>query len=221
MEPRLKALETPLAHELAETLLHQVDMRSSIAAIKLWHEKFASSDNDETRLIGQSLFRDAIIMFVGCFDKTSEFPLDANEIYGKDPNGLASFQWFKDIRDAYAAHKFGAQRQCVVGVITHPETGEVGFGNLFARYVGQNKEDGPQLQGFMQTAEKHLDQRVTELQQKLLAFIQAMTPEQIAALKEASVHTLEQSEARLTRSGIRRARAGLGATSRKPSSSAS
>lgn len=215
MEQRLKALETPLAHELAETLLHQVDMRSSIATIKLWHEKFASSEDDETRLIGQSLFRDAITMFVGCFDKTSEFPLDANAIYGKDPNGLSSFQWFKNIRDAYAAHKFGAQRQCIVGVITHSETGEVGFGHLFARYAGQNKEDGPQLQGFMQTAEKYLDQRVVGLQQKLLAFIKTMTPEQIAALKDASVHTLEQGEARLTRSGLQRARAGLEATSRK------
>lgn len=215
MEQRLKALETPLAHELAETLLHQVDMHSSIATIKLWHEKFASSDDDETRLIGGSLFRDAIIMFVGCFDKTSEFPLDANAIYGKDPDGLSSFQWFKNIRDAYAAHKFGAQRQCIVGVIVHPVTGDVGFGNLIARYAGQNKEDGPQLQGFMQTAEKYLDARVVELQEKLLASIKAMTPEQVAVLKDASVHTLEQSETRLTRSGVRRVRSGLDATSRK------
>jgi hypothetical protein len=161
----LKALETPLAKEYAENLLLQSDMRESLAAMECWERRFAESSDPEDNLIGASLFRDAVIQFVGCFDKTAQFPLSAQDIYGRDPDGLPSFQWFKNTRDAYAAHKFGAQRQCVVGVVL--KDGERGIGHLFAKYRGQNKADGAVLRGFMQTAANHLDSRVQSLEKKL------------------------------------------------------
>jgi hypothetical protein len=211
----LKRLDTPLAKKLAETLVLQRDMQRSLDAIELWHAKYAEKEpGTEDAIIGQSLFRDAIILFVGCFDKSAEFPLSANDIYGHHPKGLSSFEWFQNMRDGYAAHKFGAQRQCVVGVIQSP-TGEIGIGQLFAAYRGQLKSDGPQLIGFMKTAARHLDQKVERLSQDLLEYAQKMKPEEIAALPRAEVHTLSQEESKLTRSGILKARAGKPVPTRK------
>ncbi|MEZ2143650.1 hypothetical protein AAE026_15410 [Bradyrhizobium sp. DN5] len=67
----LKALETPLAKEYAENLLLQNDMQRALATMECWQRRFASSSDPEERLIAASLFRDAIIQFVGCFDKTT------------------------------------------------------------------------------------------------------------------------------------------------------
>jgi hypothetical protein len=199
----LKALETPLAKQYAENLLLQKDMKDSLAAMEVWQRRFASSADPEERLIGASLFRDAIVQFVGCFDKTAVFPLSAEAIYGHDPNGMTSFQWFKDTRDAFAGHKFGAQRQCKVGVVLNTE-GEKGIGHLLANYRGQQKEDGDQLRAFMQTAANHLDAHVEALRKRLADEIQKLSADEIAALKEASARTLKMSEARFTRADLLR-----------------
>jgi hypothetical protein len=200
----LRALETPLAQELAEMLLLQVDMKHSLSAMTLWKEKYASSNDEEARIIATSLFRDAITQFVGCFDTTAKFRLSAEEIYGHDPNGLSSFQWFKDVRDAYTSHKFGAFRQCVVGVALKAATEEVGIGQLQAIYRGQNKEDGDQLIGFVQTASNVLDAKVEQLRQQVLKYIEGLNSEEIAKLKPASARTLKMEEARFTRGDLTR-----------------
>lgn len=198
----LKALDTALAKEYAENLILQQDMRTSLEVMKLWHEKYASATEPEARVIGKSLFRDAIVQFVGCFDKTAQYPLSVEAIYGHDPNGLSSFQWFKDVRDAYAGHKFGAWRQCFVGVIERD--GQRGVGHLFAAFRGQQKEDGDQPRGFMQTAATHLDANVERLREAAMKSVESMKPDEIAALKEATARTLKMPEARFTRSDLNR-----------------
>ena len=198
----LKALETALAKEYAENLILQQDMRSSLETMKLWHEKYASTTEPEARIVGKSLFRDAIVQFVGCFDKTAQFPLSAEAIYGNDPNGMSSFQWFKDVRDSYAGHKFGAWRQCVVGVIGHD--GQRGVGHILATFRGQQKEDGDQLRGFMQTAANYLDANVERLREAVMKSVESMNPEEIASLKEATARTLKMPEARFTRADLNR-----------------
>jgi hypothetical protein len=157
----MKALNTPSAQEYAENILLLMDMRESLAAMECWERRFASSRDPEDQLIGLSLFRDAIVQFVGCFDKTAKFPLNAEKIYGDHEGGLSSFQWFKDFRDAYAAHKFGAQRQCIVGVISHG--GQRDVAHLWAQYRGQNKEEGPMLRGFMLKAANYLESHTQDL----------------------------------------------------------
>ena len=198
----LKALDTPLANEYAENLILQQDMRTSLEAMKLWHEKYASTTELESRVIGKSLFRDAIVQFIGCFDKTAQYPLSAEAIYGHDPNGMSSFQWLKDVRDAYAGHKFGAWRQCVVGIIEHE--GQRAVGHILATFRGQQKEDGDQLRGFMQTAAVYLDANVERLREAVMKSVKTMKPEEIASLKEATGRTLKMPEARFTRADLNR-----------------
>ena len=69
--PILKEIKTPFARELAEYELLMKDIEAAHDALGLWFEKYASRKNlsPEQILIGQSLFRDFIVMFVGCFDK--------------------------------------------------------------------------------------------------------------------------------------------------------
>jgi hypothetical protein len=198
----LRALDTPLARQYAENLLLQRDMRDSLAAMELWERRFASSEDPEDKLVAGSLFRDAITQFVGCFDKSAEFPVSAKEIYGHHPDGLTSFQWFKDMRDAYSSHKFGAQRQCIVGVAA--KDGMAGIGYLMAKMRGQNKEDGPLPRGFMQSAANFLDARVQSLAAELKKQVAAMSLSEIGALKEANVRTLKMEEARFTRADLHR-----------------
>jgi hypothetical protein len=198
----LKALDNALAKEYAEYLILQQDMRTSLETMKLWHGKYASATEPEDQIIAKSLFRDAIVQFVGCFDKTSKYPLSAEAIYGHDPNGMSSFQWFKDVRDAYVGHKFGAWRQCVVGVIERD--GQRGVGHIRATFRGQKKEDGDQLRGFMQTAAAYLDANVDRLHEAVKKNVEAMKPDEIASLNDASARTLKMPEARFTRADLNR-----------------
>ena len=198
----LKALDTPLAKRYAENLLLQRDMTDCLTTMQLWESRIAAAENADDRIIAGCLFRDAITQFVGCFDKTAEFPLSADEIYGHDPEGLVSFKWFKDTRDAYTSHKFGAQRQCVVGVAR--KDGVTGLGYLIAKFRGQKRDDGPQLRGFMQTAAKFLDSRVDSLKADLMKEVEVMPMDDIAKLNEANVRTLKMEEARFTRADLQR-----------------
>lgn len=209
----IKALNSALAKEYAEALLVQHDMRLSLEAMKLWAEKYASVDGDEARIIGGSLFRDAIIQFVGCFDKGAQFHLSAEDIYGLYDRGLESFQWFKDTRDAYAAHRFGAQRQCVIGVVIDSATGGRSLTQHMAVYRGQTKQDGAQLVGFMRTAEKHLNSLIEAFAAKVIEATLAMSPDEIAKLEDGAFHGLGQNEARLSRHGLQRARSNKGRSS--------
>lgn len=128
--------------------------------------------------------------------------MSAEAIYSEDPDGMSSFQWLKDVRDAYAGHKFGAWRQCIVGVIEHE--GQRGVGHLLAAFRGQQKEDGDQLRGFMQTAANYLDSNVERLRGALMKFVESMKPDEIASLKEATARTLKMPEARFTRADLSR-----------------
>jgi hypothetical protein len=198
----LLAIDTALAKEYAENLILQQDMRTGLETMKLWHEKYASATGPEDKIVSKSLFRDAIVQFVGCFDKTSRYPLSAEAIYGHDPSGMSSFQWFKDVRDAYAGHKFGAWRQCVVGVIERD--GQRGVGHILATFRGQQKEDGDQLRGFMQTAAAYLDANVDRLHEAVKKSVEAMKPDEIASLRDATARTLKMPEARFTRADLNR-----------------
>jgi hypothetical protein len=200
----LRALETPLAKEYAENLLLQIDMRNCLDVLKLWQDRYAGRAEPDERVVAASLFRDAIMLFVGCFDPTSKYPLSAQDIYGHDPEGVPSFQWFKDVRDAYVGHKFGAWRQCIVGVISSPGDERRSIGHLSAIFRGQPKEDGDKLRGFIQTASNYLDARVGRLKEQLTESVQNMTALEIAALKEAGARTLRKHEAKLTRADLMR-----------------
>jgi hypothetical protein len=67
----IRELNSPLARELAELELLLYDIESAFHQITLWRGQFAprGSMPREEKALSLALFRDAIVQFVGCFDK--------------------------------------------------------------------------------------------------------------------------------------------------------
>lgn len=207
MAPVLKEITTPLARELAEyTLLHK-DLQAAHEAIALWFAKYMSRQAEltpEEVLIAQSLFRDSIVMFVGCFDNTAPCRLVASDIYQKPNKELEYFEWLKDIRDSYAAHKFGPLRQCVVGVMVDENGAIVGAGNstrIYAGPVGETKDD---LLSIVNIAGSHVEKKILELSNQMTTAALAMSPAELAALKPGITHDVEPHQVRISRDKFRR-----------------
>jgi hypothetical protein len=72
-DPILKEIKTPLARELAELVLLEADIKASRDAFRFWFSKYAGRKDEltaEEYLISLSLFRDSIVLLVGCFYST-------------------------------------------------------------------------------------------------------------------------------------------------------
>jgi hypothetical protein len=207
----LKQLDTPAAKELAETILLQLDINSSISAMQIWTSKNTPNEEQsaDDATICESLFRDAIIQFVGCFDKSAKYPLIRDEIYGAANGGDSYFQWLQDIRDAYAAHKFGALRQCIVGVLIDPVTGMIGQGHLSSIYQGPTSpSDGLQIISFMRIGAEFVNKKIKVLQEKMLSEAKQLSPEQLENLPIATAFGIDPTEIRKSRREIQRIRSG-------------
>lgn len=203
----LKQLDTSTANELAETILLQKDMQSSLEAMKLLFKRYSNAQSGKKIIIAQSLFRDAVVQFVGCFDETAKYALSVDDVYEKTDGGVEYFLWIKDIRDAFAAHKFGPLRQCVVGVLVDASgTKVLGPGELFHIYMGPQKDHGPALLKFMEIAADYLNEKVKNLKAQMLEETQNMPPEEIAALPIASLHGVGPSEIRKSRPKFQKSR---------------
>ena len=196
---------TPLARELAEYQLLMKDLEAAHAALKLWFEKYASRKDltPEQILIGQSLFRDSIVMFVGCFDKTAPLRLVASDIY-KTTNQMEYFQWLLNIRDAYAAHKFGALRQCAVGVFVDTAGNIIGPGHTNRIWAGPKVAAKDDVLSFIQLAGLHVATKILGLSRQLHESAKKMAPAELAALKAAETHDVEPHEIRTPRHRFRR-----------------
>jgi hypothetical protein len=203
----LKELTTPLARELAEYILLQEDLRACLATTTLWFAKYAGRKDelsDEERLMGLSLFRDSIVMFVGCFDKSAPLSLRAEDVYEVENGGLAFFKWLQDIRDSYAAHKFGPLRQSAVGVITNPAGDVIGSGHLKMIWAGPEAVAKDQFLSFIRVACRFVDRRIAEFGARLIEEAKAMKPEELASLKDARLRAAEPESIRMSREKFRR-----------------
>lgn len=205
--PLKQLKDDQLSIEIAECMLLLQDLQSSMDAIRIWHARYAGEESSsEDRIIGMSLFRDAVVQFVGCFDKSAKFSLKPEDVYRKENGGRNYFQWLQDIRDAYAAHKFGALRQMVVGVLVDPDKGVIGVGNIGGIYTGPIKTAGPEMLAFMSVAKKYLEAKIQSLTEKLLQSTQSMSLEQLNSLGTAKTYGVDPQEVRLSRPAFQRVR---------------
>lgn len=207
----LKRLNTATANELAELILLQHDIGSCLNAMKLWSERFANRDSmsQEEQTIAQSLFRDAIVQFIGCFDRTAKYRLFPDDVYQDIDGGIEYYNWLKDIRDAYAAHKFGPLRQCVVGVFLDTTgTKALTVGDLVHIYMGPADNGGPMIFNFIRIASRHLDEKIEKLQKEMLLEVQGMSPEALSALPNARTHGVDPGDVRQSRAEFDRSVSG-------------
>ena len=129
-------------------------------------------------------------------------------MYGKVDGGMEYFQWLKDIRDAYAAHKFGALRECVVGVIVDPSSSKMlGIGDLVKIYMGPADKEGRHMMlSFMQIAVAHVDNLVKDNKARLIEEAKNLSPAELKALPVGRVHGVGSGEVRMTRTKLQKAR---------------
>jgi hypothetical protein len=201
-DPTLKEVKTPLARELAELVLLEADIKASRDAFRLWFSKYAGRKDEltaEEALISLSLFRDSIILFVGCFDSTAPVALSALELYPAAAN-ISYFQWLKDIRDSYAAHKFGPFRQCITGVMVDGEGIVIRSGYTIRLYAGVVAEAKDDIISLINVAGRYLEKRIFALSKQLTEYGMAMSADDLNSLQIAKTHDVEPHEVRKSRS---------------------
>lgn len=207
-ERPLRQIDSPAAKELAETILIQTDIRFAISAIGIW-QRMASEmkEGEDSTVICQALFRDAIVQFIGCFEEKPKHTLVRDQVYSENNGGHEYFKWLQDMRDAYAAHKFGALRQSSAGVVV--EDGKaISHGFLQSIYLGPDVQGAPQLLHFMQIAADFVAVKIKTLEQRMLEEVRLMTAEQLEALPIIRMHGVDPVDVRKTRADLQRSKTG-------------
>jgi len=202
----LKLIGSPTATELEEMHLILHDLQQASRAMKVWAKKYAPREggmDDETQLISMSMARDAIVQFVGCFDNKAKIKLSAEEVFAHIEHGVSFFNSLKDIRDSYAAHRFGPMRQCVAGVVVSSDGKMVGPGHLMQQLFPMDDEHVGPFLIMIEAAGKFAAKRCDELADKLKAEASAMTLDALAALPVARTTAPSAEQIRMSRERFR------------------
>ena len=127
----VRRLDTPEAREYAEWCLLVLDLGRCLRVARLWKDTDKARDTE----VAVSLFRDAVVSFIACFDTTNTVSLDHQALYGQYEGGIEYFQWLSAIRDTWIAHRHGASRQTSTAIVVDQNSGEfLGLGNLLMTY---------------------------------------------------------------------------------------
>ena len=123
-----------------------------------------------------SLFRDAVVSLVACFDDTSPVHLDPDRVYGETPGGAEYFQWLKNIRHTWIGHRGGPLRQCVVAVVLDESTGDFrGIGHLSQVWLNPKAEAGDDLVRMMEIALIHARRELERCGSVVQDYVERMT----------------------------------------------
>lgn len=202
----LKEIKTPLARELAELVLLEADVKASRNAFILWFSKYAGRKDEltaEESLISLSLFRDSIVLFVGCFDSTDPGSLSASDLY-PSVDKKSYFHWLKDIRDSYAAHKFGPFRQCITGVMVDGEGRVIRSGYTIRLYAGVVVGAKDDIIHLIDVAGRHLEKRIFALSKQLTEYGLKMSADDLNSLQIAKTYDVEPHQVRTSRNKFKR-----------------
>jgi hypothetical protein len=196
------------AIEMAEVALIHNDLNTCTRLMRTVRQRYLAEPlSDEDRDIKLALFRDAVNLYVSAF-VGSGYKLDKAKIYA-DAGALAFFQWALDLRNSYAAHTFGAARQCVTQVMPDPKTGKaLGVGPLRMDLDFVNGDSTEMLGKASEIAAKYCTLLGQSLNDELLAEAVTMTTEEIAALPNAHMHVPANDELTMGRHAFRRIKTG-------------
>lgn len=205
---KLKILNSEIEIELSEALLLLHETRQCLAAMKLWFNKYAVEDgiqpSSDEQILSDALLRDTIIQFVGNFDRTTKHALDENEVFADVEGGVDYISWLRDIRDSYAAHKFGVLRQCVAGVIVDEMGALKGPGHLMMHGSPVSKNQEGQMLSCINIVRQHLEAKVTDLEGKLLAKAECYSPQELLGLQSAKTYAPNSDELRMSRKKMKK-----------------
>jgi len=133
---------------------------------------------------------------VGCFDRTAPYRLNAEEIYSPETGGLAFMQYLRDLRDAFAAHRFGPLRQSHVGVLM-PGDGTIGL-RYFDRLTFPPPDNAEGIR-FIGAALQHVEAKLAAATAQLEEVVQELDPDAVDKLPELLVPDVGVGDIRMTR----------------------
>ena len=136
-----RTVNTPAARSYAEWTLLVQDLGYALSRARLWKEAALAASRDESRAgVAVSLFRDAVISFVSCFDRQTPVHLDPAVAFGSLNGAVELFEWLRDMRNSWVAHRSGPLRLCVPAIVIDEQTGDVqGVGHLSHHYLGDRR----------------------------------------------------------------------------------
>ena len=152
-----RTVNTPAARRYSEWTLLVHDLEYALTRARLWKEAAtAPSPGESPAGVAASLFRDAVISFVSCFDKANPVHLDPAVAFGTLDGAVEFFEWLHDMRNSWVAHRSGPLRLCVPAILIDEHTGDVqGLGHLSHRYLGPKPEAADDLIRVMEAALDH------------------------------------------------------------------
>lgn len=129
-----RTVNTPSARLYSEWILLVQDLEYALNRARLWSE-MAKAESPAG--VAVSLFRDAVISFVSCFDKQLSVHLDSTVALADIDGSDEYFAWLQDMRNTWVAHRSGPYRLCVAAIVIDEHTGAVqGVGHLSHSYKG-------------------------------------------------------------------------------------
>ena len=178
------------------------DLRRCLDIVILWRQ-LLSSDHRSPRhtLLAESLFRDAVVSFLSCFDQDKgHVYLDAQSLYGSMEGALEAYQWFYNVRNQSIAHRYGPHRLAHTMVFIDEDTGELlGDGaSVYATYQPTTDDTGA-LAALIQVAITYAESQVADLKVKCKAETEAMHPSERLRLEVATYRVPDERSLRLGR----------------------
>ena len=172
---RARTINTHTAKEFAEWTLLTRDLEYALRRATLWRDLgYTEATGDDNIDISSSLYRDAVITFVSCFDnKISPF-IDPTIVYAVTSGGVEYIRWLTDLRHTWIAHRSGPNRQCVAAIVID-DTGDFrGLGTLSHLYMGPTRDAGDDLIRMMEIALSYARKEVKDREFQLRQEIQKL-----------------------------------------------
>ena len=196
-----RTLKTPEATQFSEWVLLVTDLEYALRRAELWW-KLAREETSDQEIIetATSVFKDAVVSFIACFDQQAPVFLDEQAVYTEMLGGVDYFHWLRDLRNTWIAHRNGPQRQCVVTVVVDESSGELtGVGSLQHSYLGPREEAGNDLVRFLTVALVHARRERDRLRELITNQVKAMPSQKRLRLPKAQTVVPSPENIRLGR----------------------
>ncbi|MDP2008794.1 MAG: hypothetical protein Q8K11_01330 [Phenylobacterium sp.] len=204
-----RELATPEALELAEWELISYDLDICLRNFSLLVERYdLPIRSEEDRAIFEALYRDAVVQLMGCFTN-KDAKLSKDEVGAGLKGGKESIAYLQDLRDTFAAHNFGPQRQCYILALPEAKPGQIGFTPLRVVFSLPVPEVMPDYVKLVEVAKRIVKRKTDVLRDAVLRQVLVMGLEGINALPPYDLVMPENDELRMSRKGFRAVRAGL------------
>lgn len=196
-------IATPEALELAEYILIAGDLDASLIGIRAVRTSIGAIASKEALAICEAIFRDAIVQFVGCFDIPKQPCLSSEAVFGANATTAESFRFMKDLRDTYAAHRFGPQRQCFIIVREREDGSGHEVGNYRVSFSMPHDDVLPEYERMVRIAQRAIQKKIAAASSIVEQQVRDLGAEGVAKLPPVRVKVPEHHELRMSRRSFR------------------